>query len=152
RGHPPRHHARAHEDQPGVPPGPQEGRLRDTRSPQGGAQEVRTARRARPLPVLEAVVFSRRLPWPETPNALSRLLTARRAAGAPVIDLTESNPPRVGLPYPADLLRPLADPAGLRYEPAARGWAAARAAIATEAGVSADDVILTASSSESYAL
>ena len=45
--------------------------------------------------------------------------TTSAGATSPVIDLTESNPTRVGLDYPDDLLAPLADPAGARLRPAA---------------------------------
>ena len=43
-------------------------------------------------------------------------------------DLTESNPTRVGLHYPPDLLDCLASPAGLRYEPSPRGTCRVRGA------------------------
>src|SRR5690606_34586966 len=76
-------------------------------------------------------------------------------AGTPVIDLTESNPTRVGLPYPADLLAPLASPGALAYDPQPFGLPAARAAVAADAGrrgvqVDPADVVLTASTSEAY--
>jgi hypothetical protein len=74
-----------------------------------------------------------------------------------VLDLTETNPTRVGLPYPADLLSVLADPASLRYEPAARGLPEARQAVAHDYrrrgfAVDPERVLLTCSSSEAYAL
>ena len=46
-------------------------------------------------------------------------------------DLTESNPTRVGLHYPPDLLDCLASPTGLRYEPSPRGLWRARQAVAS---------------------
>ncbi len=46
-------------------------------------------------------------------------------------DLTESNPTRVGLHYPPDLLDCLASPADLRYEPSPRGLPCARHAVAS---------------------
>ena len=49
-------------------------------------------------------MLSNRLPGHAEINALSRAVEAVRAAGAPLVDLTESNPTNVGLPYPADLL------------------------------------------------
>ena len=79
-----------------------------------------------------------------------------RAGGAALIDLTESNPTRAGLAYPADEIRAaLADPRALEYAPDARGMASARAAVAgyyAEAGVAVDAerIVLTASSSEAY--
>ena len=80
----------------------------------------------------------------------------RSARGLETIDLTETNPTRVGLAYPeedlADLLRRGASPA---YPPHPRGLPEARealaAALSTPGGpVSPDDLVLTASTSESY--
>jgi alanine-synthesizing transaminase len=101
-------------------------------------------------------MFSVRTRWDTTPNRLSDALAARRAAGREVLDLTESNPTRAGLPYPPDLLDGLSDPRGLRYEPSAMGHTAAREAVAAEyarqgAAVAVEDVLLTASTSEAYA-
>jgi alanine-synthesizing transaminase len=100
-------------------------------------------------------MFSRRLRWDGPENALAELTRARIARGD-VVDLTESNPTRVGLPYPAEALRAaLAGAAAATYAPAALGLASARAAVAAEygrAGEAVDParVVLTASSSESY--
>lgn len=89
---------------------------------------------------------------PEVPNRLAAALAERRARGLPVLDLTESNPTRVDLPYPGpEILAALGDPAALRYEPAPFGLPAARAAVAAETGAPADRVVLTASTSEAYA-
>jgi aspartate/methionine/tyrosine aminotransferase len=101
-------------------------------------------------------VFSRRTRWDRTPNRLSVLLAARRAAGQPVLDLTLSNPTRAGLPYPADLLDGLADSSGFDYQPDPRGLEAAREAVASDyarRGFPLDPgrLLLTASSSEAYA-
>ena len=90
-------------------------------------------------------------------NRVTQALDRLRAEGAPVIDLTESNPTRVGLRYPPDALQPLADAAGLVYEPQPFGLLAARRAVAVallRRGVSADAerLILTASTSEAYSL
>jgi hypothetical protein len=100
-------------------------------------------------------MFSARVPASLAPNRLSMRLAALRAAGEPILDLTESNPTRVGLDYPAGLLAPLADAAGLRYEPSPRGLAVAREAIAIDAlrhGLDIDpaNIVLTASTSEAY--
>ncbi len=105
-------------------------------------------------------MFSSRLPWPRPENALARAERARRADGLPLADLTESNPTRVELSYPeAELRDALAAVADAPYEPAPLGLRAARQAVAGEhhaAGADieavADRVMLTASSSESYAL
>lgn len=100
-------------------------------------------------------VFSKRTNWRLAPNRLHRLAAARRRQGT-LLDLTSSNPTACGLAYPEGLLAPLAQPAGLRYAPAPRGLASARAAVAAyyaERGVEigVDDLILTASTSEAYA-
>jgi len=99
---------------------------------------------------------SSRLPRESAPNALSRALDAFRHAGTSYLDLTESNPTRAGIAYPADLLQPLSAPAALRYEPQALGLAAARKAVAADcarrgAHVEPGQVVLSASTSEMYA-
>jgi alanine-synthesizing transaminase len=102
-------------------------------------------------------VFSTRIPTNLAPNRLTEGLRARRASGMDVIDLTVSNPTRAGFDYPADLLVPLGDARGLRYEPAAFGLPEARAAVADDYArqgltVSPDRVVLTASTSDAYSL
>jgi alanine-synthesizing transaminase len=102
-------------------------------------------------------MLSRRLPHDTTPNAWSRLLAERRAAGATLVDLTEANPTRIGLGGAgSDELAALADPAGARYEPDPRGTVAARDAVVgyyreRSLAVRAADIVLTASTSEAYA-
>lgn len=101
------------------------------------------------------MIASGRVPVGAEANALTRLLSERRAAGAAIVDLTESNPTRVGLPYPAGLLAPLADPHGLRYVPEPLGLASAREAVAHDAlrrgaVVRPERVVLAASTSEMY--
>jgi alanine-synthesizing transaminase len=48
--------------------------------------------------------FSARSSFDLAHNELSTALARARAAGREVLDLTESNPTRAGLPYPADTL------------------------------------------------
>lgn len=95
--------------------------------------------------------WSRRLPWEHPTNRLTRAVAERRARGLPILDLTETNPTRAGIPYPeeelAEILRRAADPA---YEPHPRGSIAAREALAGALSCSPDDLVLTASTSESY--
>src|SRR5271170_2881463 len=100
-------------------------------------------------------MFSSRTHFELQPNRLSLAREAKRQAGVPVLDLTESNPTRVGLSYPNDLLAPLADPAALRYEPEARGRPEARRAVSADharrgLGVEPERLFLTASTSEAY--
>jgi alanine-synthesizing transaminase len=81
-------------------------------------------------------------------------LDQRRASGASILDLTESNPTAAGFTYPAEaILSALADPRSLRYEPAAAGLPSARAAVSDyySGRVIADRILLTASTSEAYA-
>ena len=124
-------------------------------------------------------MFSSRVPANRAVNRLSQAHTRLRAQRVEVTDLTESNPTRVGLHYPADLLDTLASPAGLRYEPSPKGLPEARRAVASwlsrpphdngspgvakpaescefrsasEPGpVEPDHIALTASTSEAYA-
>jgi hypothetical protein len=73
------------------------------------------------------------------------------------LDLTVSNPTRVGLVYPPSLLAPLGDGAGLSYAPEPLGLALARAAASAEYArrgvlVPPERVVMTASTSEAYSL
>ena len=100
---------------------------------------------------------SPRLPANLELNALARAVDARRRRGAAIVDLTESNPTRVGLTYPASLLAELSNPQGLTYDPQPLGLWPARAAVAADFRrrgivISADRVALTASTSEAYGL
>lgn len=102
------------------------------------------------------MAFSRRIPQDLSPNPLAASVAALLARGGEVYDLTESNPTRVGLPYPRnEILAALADPEVLSYAPDPRGRREAREAVAARslalgARISPDDVILTASTSEAY--
>ena len=101
--------------------------------------------------------FSRRLAWDRGENALAAAERARRARGEEVLDLTVSNPTGVGLPDRGPQVREaLAASAVGAYGPDPAGLASARAAIAAElaaagAPVAPERLLLTASSSESYA-
>lgn len=100
---------------------------------------------------------SSRLPSNLTPSVVADAVAARRRSGAPLFDLTESNPTRVGLAYPPDLLAPLADPAALVYDPQPLGLRVTRAAVSADFArrglrVPDDRVAITASTSEAYAL
>jgi aspartate/methionine/tyrosine aminotransferase len=105
-----------------------------------------------------AVRFSRRLPWATEENALALAQAERAAAGLPVLDLTVTNPTQVELPYPdLELAQAFADPALARYRPAPRGMSEACACVARDylrrgVALPPDHIVLTASSSESYAL
>jgi alanine-synthesizing transaminase len=102
-------------------------------------------------------MFSSRLHWDLRPNHLARALEARRRSGAQILDLTQSNPTRAGLSYPAgEIAGAFGDPRALVYEPAPAGLPAAREAVmgyysAHGSVVEPSRIFLTASTSESYA-
>src|SRR5689334_6747788 len=101
--------------------------------------------------------WSHRLPWDHATNRLTQAREDRTTRGLPILDLTETNPTRVGIAYPveelAELFRRGAAPA---YDPDPRGLLSAREALAAALSrpgdpVAPDDLVLTASTSEAYA-
>jgi len=104
--------------------------------------------------------FSRRTGWKLTPNRLTEALIEVRAAGREVLDLTLSNPTRAGIRYDADsILKSLADPGVLDYDPQPKGLRYARDAVAQYYSCGADTpvrevdpeyLVLTTSTSEGY--
>lgn len=75
----------------------------------------------------------------------------------PLLDLTISNPTSAGISSPPDLLASLADARGFQYAPEPLGLRSAREAIAGHcsshiAPIAPEHVVLTASTSEAYAL
>ncbi len=108
------------------------------------------------VPPADAARFSTRLQWTAAKNRLSVALAAARKDGRELLDLTISNPTRA-LPelYPADLLAPLGEERGLRYEPSPQGAPEARRSIADYYArrgitVSPEHLVLSASTSEAY--
>lgn len=102
-------------------------------------------------------MFSSRVPPELTPNRLAAVAAAHRSSGRAVLDLTSTNPTRVGFEYPADLLAPLSSAAALVYRPEPFGLPSARAAVAADVArrgisVAEEHVVLTASTSEAYTL
>ena len=100
-------------------------------------------------------MFSNRLPGHAEVNALSRSVASLTAAGTSLVDLTESNPTRAGLPYPADLLSAAASDRALCYDPQPFGLRTAREAVSADyarRGVAVDPecIVLSASTSEAY--
>lgn len=92
-------------------------------------------------------MFSRRAQWSAP---LNELTVERRKRGA-LLDLTETNPTRASIAYPHDeLAEALARGAHTPYEPDPRGLRSAREALAAELQCDADDLLLTASTSEAY--
>jgi len=101
-------------------------------------------------------MFADRTRWNLAPNRLSEALAKHRAAGKPIIDLTASNPTECGFEYDREaILKALCNPAALVYEPNPKGLGVARQAVASYyaghgAQVSAEDMVLTTSTSEAY--
>jgi aspartate/methionine/tyrosine aminotransferase len=85
------------------------------------------------------------------PNRLSLALARARQEERAILDLTESNPTRAGLPYArATILEALSCADALVYEPAPFGLWSAREAVARELEVDPARIVLTASTSEAY--
>lgn len=100
--------------------------------------------------------FAKRTNWNLQTNRLSEALEQHRAAGKPLLDLTASNPTKCGFQYDSQaILRALANPASLAYEPQAQGLQLSREAVAeyyADRGdrISPANIILTTSTSEAY--
>ena len=102
-------------------------------------------------------MFSQRIPASLAPNRVAAALRAREAGAADLIDLTASNPTRVGLAYPPDLLSALGNASGLHYAPSPLGLLDARRAVAADYArqgieVAPERIVLTASTSDSYSM
>jgi alanine-synthesizing transaminase len=101
-------------------------------------------------------MFSRRTAWNLARNRFTEALEAHTRSGGELLDLTASNPTTIGLSYhDHELLQALAHPGALTYQPSAQGMLSAREAVADYylekgSGLSADDLILTTSTSEAY--
>ena len=101
-------------------------------------------------------MFASRTNWNLKPNRLAEALERHKSSGRRLLDLSASNPTECGFSYdtPA-IMRSLCAPASLQYHPDPRGLASARQAVsdyyaAHGEQLSADDIILTASTSEAY--
>jgi alanine-synthesizing transaminase len=95
------------------------------------------------------------------PNSIELALKRRRALGLPLIDLTDTNPTHNGFIFPAEVLSLAAAKywPTRRYDPDPRGLLLARDAVSEyyssrtpSLKISADDIFITASTSESYSL
>jgi alanine-synthesizing transaminase len=102
------------------------------------------------------VRWSARTHWDLEETPWAQHLARLRAAGAPLLDLTASNPTHCGFAYdPASILVPLNNSAALRYDPDPRGLRSAREAIShyyADHGAMVDpqQIFLTTSTSEAY--
>lgn len=104
-----------------------------------------------------SIPFSSRTRWELRPNRLTEALERRRASGAPLFDLTESNPTAVGLEPPQGALAALCGPESRHYAPDPRGLLPAREAVVRDfqrrgIEMDAERLVLTSSTSEAYAL
>ncbi len=101
-------------------------------------------------------MFSKRLDFAATPNALSKAKAKRLSANLPVLDLADANPASAGFGWSVAELGSFLRKEGLqRQEPDPRGLAVARGAIADYYSargvrVSPDRLFLSASTSEGY--
>jgi aspartate/methionine/tyrosine aminotransferase len=117
--------------------------------------------------------FARRTNWELRPNRFAEALSAHRAAGKELLDLTASNPPEAGLKYDADaILAAFRNSKSMEYHPEPKGLLCAREAVveyyadvAKRAGAGcardsrrvaggtkadAERIVLTTSTSEAY--
>jgi alanine-synthesizing transaminase len=101
-------------------------------------------------------MFAERTRWNLTTNRLSEALAKYRQSGKPLLDLTASNPTECGFQYDQHaLIRALCSPAVAAYHPDAKGLKTARDAVAGYYAargeqVSAEQILLTTSTSEAY--
>ncbi|HEY3057139.1 MAG TPA: pyridoxal phosphate-dependent aminotransferase [Thermoanaerobaculia bacterium] len=96
-------------------------------------------------------MFSRRTNWNPPINRFTAIRQERERSGKQLLDLTVSNPTRVGLPYPdSELAEAMSRAARAPYDPQPLGIMSAREALANEIGGDASDVVITASTSEAY--
>jgi aspartate/methionine/tyrosine aminotransferase len=103
-------------------------------------------------------MFSQRTNWHLVPNRLSQAVEEMRARGVHLLDLTASNPTRVGFERDSDsILAALRSEKALDYDPQAKGLLEARRAVAAyyqaDHGILELDperLVLTTSTSEGY--
>jgi alanine-synthesizing transaminase len=103
-------------------------------------------------------MFSERTNWKLAQNWFTQALEEVRGRGVKILDLTVSNPTRVGLHYDERaILGALASPRALDYDPQSKGLREARQAMAAYyreehevRDLDAEQIILTTSTSEGY--
>ncbi len=125
----------------------------DVRGRQAADGAALAARDQHEVCALRPYTFSRRVPSDVSANRLTERLESLRARGVELLDLTQSNPSRVGLDFPPS--GELDDVPTAPYDPHPLGLPAAREAVAQDfarRGISVDSrrTVLTASTSESY--
>ncbi len=103
-------------------------------------------------------MFSDRTNWRLTQNRFTQAVEEARARGMKLLDLTASNPTRVGLEYDsAAILSALGSARALDYDPQSKGLLSAREAVAAYyrsehriCDLDAEKIVLTTSTSEGY--
>lgn len=104
-------------------------------------------------------MFSRRIAWNLALTPFGHAIEEHRRSGRELLDLSESNPTRVGLKYAeSEILSSLADPRALEYSPDPKGLISARRAVAeyyaerllAASSVNPENIFLTTSTSEAY--
>ena len=103
-------------------------------------------------------MFSDRTNWRLAQNRFTQAIEEARARGANLLDLTASNPTRVGLQFnAAEIISAFGSPHVLDYDPQAKGLLSAREAVAAyyrdehQVGdLGAERIVLTTSTSEGY--
>lgn len=106
-------------------------------------------------------MFARRTGWKLESNRYSLALAEARKAGAPLLDLTVSNPTDCNFQFDSTaILDALARPESLHYDPQPQGLVSAREAVASYYNdakfrrsfpcISPDQIFLTTSTSEAY--
>lgn len=113
-------------------------------------------------------MFSARTDWKLTRNRYTEAIEAAQAAGCRLLDLTASNPARIGLSYDsAAILGALGSTRAMDYDPQAKGLLSAREAVVSyygerlasgqrdvagkvPTGIDPERVVLTTSTSEGY--
>ena len=107
-------------------------------------------------PLSWSPMFSQRTDWKLTPNHFTRAVEEVRQSGREILDLTVSNPTRVGIVYDGSaILDSLRSPKSLDYDAQAKGLLSAREAVAAyyaDRGehIDPEQLVLTTSTSEGY--
>jgi alanine-synthesizing transaminase len=109
-----------------------------------------------PVILYHRAMFARRTGWNLAKNRFTEALERHHQSGRACLDLSASNPPRVGLQPPLQpLLQAFMNPASLDYDPQPRGLLSARQAVARYyadlgAPIDPEHLLLTTSTSEGY--
>src|SRR3974390_2377375 len=103
-------------------------------------------------------MFSERTNWRLAPNRFTQAVEDARSRGVDLLDLTASNPTRVGLEYDSEaILVSLRSGHALDYDPQAKAVRVAREALASYSesdhgrrSLHPEPIVLTTSTSEGY--